>query len=70
MSRRGLQSRPSVVQLPGGIRLDGMRFKLVERDEQGRPKMFEVLPPEDKTPDEEVWILYAHEESIRKPKEG
>lgn len=67
MSKRGLKSRPSVVQLPGGILLQGVRFRLTKRDADGRPLMFEVLPPNDRTPDEDVWILYAHEESIRKP---
>lgn len=60
-----LSSPPSVVQLPGGIRLSGVPFKIVDRHEDGSPKTFEILPRMTSTkPD---CVLYADEEWIRGP---
>lgn len=52
---------PSAVQLPGGIRLVGIQFKIIGRHEDGSPKTFEILPPGEKGD----CSLYASEEWIR-----
>lgn len=59
----GLSSVPSVVQLPGGVLLKALPFKIVERDADGRPKLFELLPPGEKG----TCALFADEEWIRSP---
>lgn len=59
---RKLSKLPSVVQLPGGVRLSGIPFRIVARDEQDRPLMFQILP-EGETGD---CALYADAEWIRK----
>lgn len=61
-----LRKIPSSVQLPGGIRLDGIKFRITGYDEEGRPKTFEILSPGDEST-EGVWTLYAVEALIRKP---
>ncbi len=55
---------PSVVQLPGGVRLNAVPFKIVEYNEDGTPKLFELLPavPDDTR---EVWFLFADEKALR-----
>lgn len=60
---------PGTVQLPGGIRLSAVRFKVVERHEDGSPKLFEILPRgmSADAADSEVWALFADEERIRSP---
>jgi hypothetical protein len=55
------KSIPSVVQLPGGIKLNAVPFKVIERDDEGRPLKFEILPPGERG----EWMLFAHEPSIR-----
>jgi len=56
----GLKAIPSVVQLPGGIQLKGMPFKIVEYNPDGTPKLFELLPPGEDGPvrlfAQEAWI--------------
>lgn len=42
--KKGLSALPSVVQLPGGIQLKPMPFKITGYDEAGMPKAFELLP--------------------------
>ena len=59
---------PGVVQLPGGIRLNAVPFRVVERNADGSPRLFELMPPGsnvDGVPD--MWALFADEESLRKP---
>lgn len=57
----GLKSVPSVVQLPGGIKLNAIQFKVTEYDEHGVAKVFAICPPGVQGD----WVLFAHEESIR-----
>ena len=67
MSR--LKAVPSVVQLPGGIKLQAIPFKVIKRDEAGRPIVFQIMPAG--TPlgnDDEMWALFADEASIRAAK--
>lgn len=59
-------SPPSVVQLPGGVRLSGIPFRITERHEDGSPKTFEILPALTSSPVD--CVLYANEEWIRAPK--
>jgi hypothetical protein len=59
----GLKSIPSVVQLPGGIQLQGLPFKIVEYNPDGTPKLFELLPSGEKGP----CVLFAQEAWIRSP---
>lgn len=60
---RGLKSIPAVVQLPGGVKLQAVPFKVIERDDEGRPVKFEIMP-KDRSEDAD-WHLFAHEASIR-----
>lgn len=39
-----LSKPPSVVQLPGGVRLNGIPFKIVAYHDDGTPKLFEICP--------------------------
>lgn len=58
---RRLASPPSVVQLPGGVRLSGVAFKVVGYDADGRPLTFEIMPPGERG----TCVLYADEAWIR-----
>ena len=60
------KSRPSVVQLPGGIILQGVPFNIVEYHPDGTPKLFELLP----TGKEGECSLFADESWIRRPRPG
>lgn len=42
---KGPKTIPNQVQLPGGIVLKGMPFKIVEYNPDGSPKLFELQPP-------------------------
>jgi len=69
---KGPKSIPSQVQLPGGIVLKGMPFKIVEYNPDGTPKLFE-LQPSDAAFDikaEGACILFAREELLRSPWPG
>ena len=57
-------SRPSVVQLPGGITLQGVQFNIVEYHPDGTPKLFELQPRGVKG----ECSLYADESWIRGPR--
>jgi len=62
-----LKSIPSVVQLPGGVTLKGVPFKIVEYYPDGRPKLFAIHPttePFDIT-DKGACVLFASEEIVR-----
>ena len=69
--RKGPKSVPSQVQLPGGIVLKGLSFKIIEYNADGSPKTFELLPRNTDTvklaSDPDVCTLFAHEEWIRSP---
>jgi hypothetical protein len=64
-----LKHPPSIVQLPGGIRLSAVDFKVEGRDEQGRPVLFRLLP-EGSTIErnDDYWALYANESALRGPR--
>jgi hypothetical protein len=59
---------PSLVQLPGGITLKGMPFKIIAYNEDGSPKTFELQPPgrHDLSADG-ACVLFAREELLRSP---
>ncbi len=65
----GLKSIPSVVQLPGGVVLKGLAFKVIERNSNGSPKVFELLPAgvNGDPASDDSYVLWAHEEGIRRP---
>jgi hypothetical protein len=58
-----LKATPSVVQLPGGIRLTSVPFKILDYHEDGSPKTFEILPPGTKA----ACYLFADEKWLRSP---
>ena len=64
---KGPKSIPSQVQLPGGIVLKGMPFKIVEYNPDGTPKLFELQPAgaafDIKT--DGACVLFAQEELLR-----
>lgn len=60
--RKPLNSRPAVVQLPGGIRLNAVPFRIVGySDQNGSPMLFELLPPGS----DGQWMLFADEAALR-----
>jgi hypothetical protein len=69
MQKKGPKSIPSQVQLPGGITLKGVPFKIVEYNPDGTPKLFELLPlgaAFDIT-ENDTCVLFARETVMRKP---
>ena len=62
-SHKGPKTIPPQVQLPGGIVLKGMPFKIVEYNPDGTPKLFELQPsgPHDIKADG-ACVLFAQEE--------
>lgn len=62
----GLKRIPNVVQLPGGIRLNAVPFRIVERHEDGTPKLFELMPAGSPINGKDMWALFANEEMLRK----
>jgi hypothetical protein len=59
---------PSVVQLPGGVRLEALPFRVIEHNADGSPRIFELMPPGTQVSGVDgMWALFAHEASIRKP---
>lgn len=65
---KGLKSIPSQIQLPGGIVLKGMPFKIIEYHPDGTPKLFELQPPgpHDIKADG-ACVMFAREELLRSP---
>lgn len=63
--RKSPSTIPSVVQLPGGVRLSAVPFRIVERHEDGSPKLFELMPPGTEI-SEGMWALFADEQRLRK----
>lgn len=57
---------PGVVQLPGGVKLSAVPFRVVERHADGSPRLFELMPRGAEIKGEGVWALFADEESIRR----
>ena len=69
---KGPKSIPSQVQLPGGIVLKGIPFKIVAYNPDGTPKLFELQPP---SPGFDIkadgaCVLFAREDWIRSPVPG
>jgi hypothetical protein len=69
---KGPKTIPTQVQLPGGVLLKGMPFKIVAYNDDGSPKLFELQPagaPFDiKEPG--TCYLFAREDWIREPVPG
>lgn len=66
---KGPKTIPSQLQLPGGILLKGLPFKIVAYNDDGTPKLFELQPtnaPFDIT-QESTCVLFAREELLRAP---
>jgi hypothetical protein len=66
---RGPRSIPSQVQLPGGVVLKGLPFRIVEYNADGSPRLFELQPagaPFDIAEDG-TCVLFAREELLRNP---
>jgi len=66
---KGPKTIPSQVQLPGGVVLKGLPFKIVEYNPDGTARLFELRPAEDAfdiTADG-TCVLFAREELLRNP---
>ena len=65
---KGPKAIPSQLQLPGGIVLKGMPFKIVAYNPDGSPKLFELQPPGPHDLGVEgTCVLFAREELLRNP---
>lgn len=58
---------PSVVQLPGGVRLQAVPFRVTAYGDDGSPLVFEIVPKGGSIEGAGVWWLFADEQSIRSP---
>ena len=69
---KGPRSIPTQVQLPGGLVLKGLPFKIVEYHPDGSPKLFELQPsgPGFDIKADGACVLFAHEELLRSPWPG
>lgn len=65
----GPRTIPSQVQLPGGIVLKGMPFKIVAYNTDGSPRLFELQSPNASfdIKEDDACVLFAREDWIRKP---
>ena len=65
----GPKSIPNQVQLPGGLVLKGMPFKIVEYNSDGTPRLFELQPsgPDFDIKADGSCVLFAREELLRSP---
>lgn len=61
-----LSAIPSVVNLPHGIRLNSIPFRITSWDDAGRPKTFEILEAGTELGPDDC-ALFASEEWIRRP---
>jgi hypothetical protein len=66
---KGPKGIPSQLQLPGGVVLKAMPFKIVEYNADGSPKRFELQPASARfdISEDDTCVLFAREEVIRKP---
>ena len=68
---KGPKSIPSQIQLPGGLVLKGMPFKVVEYNPDGSPKLFELQPAgegfdiKQAATRDGTCVLFAQEEILR-----
>jgi hypothetical protein len=62
---------PTQVKIAGGVTLKAMPFKIVEYNDDGTPKLFELQPagPHDMSADG-ACVLFAQEEWIRAAQPG
>jgi len=67
--QKGPKTIPSQVQLPGGVVLKGLPFKIVAYNPDGSPKLFELLPPDAHvgTAADGECVLFAREALLRSP---
>jgi hypothetical protein len=72
MKRTGVKSIPSVVQLPGGLQLRPIPFKIVEYNPDGTAKLFELQPVTEAFDirQDNNCVLFAQESWIRSPMPG
>ena len=69
---KGPKSIPNQVQLPGGVMLKGMPFKVVEYNPDGSPKLFELQPPGESfdikqaATGDGTCVLFAQEKLLRR----
>lgn len=70
--KTGLSAIPSVIQLPGGIRLTSVPFLITSYDVEGRPLSFEIQPPGSAMPPVEKGglVLFADEAWLRMSRVG
>ncbi len=68
--RKPLKTIPSVVQLPGGVRLSAVPFRVVAWNEDDTPRMFEILPADADQSGPGLWYLFADAAAIRAPGAG
>lgn len=68
-SSKGPKVIPSQVQLPGGVVLKGLPFKIVEYNVDGSPKLFELQSADVPFDIREhgTCVLFAREELLRSP---
>ena len=60
----GLKTIPSVIQLPGGIRLEALQLKVTEYADDGvTPKMFELMP-KGSTVGKHGYVVYGSREQF------
>jgi hypothetical protein len=66
---KGLKSIPTQVQLPGGLTLKGLPFKIVAYNDDGSPRLFELQPvgAAFDIKAEGSCVLFAREELLRNP---
>ena len=65
---KGPKTAPSQVQLPGGIVLKGLPFKIVAYNDDGTPKLFELQPVgSHDLKEKHSCVLFAWEELMRTP---
>ena len=65
----GIKSIPSQLQLPGGIVVKAIPFKIVAYHDDGTPRLFELQPagPHNTSIDGNC-VLFAQEEFVRSPR--
>jgi hypothetical protein len=66
---KGPKTIPSQVQLPGGVVLKSLPFKIVEYHPDGTPKLFELQPASSNfdIKAEDTCVMFAREEVLRTP---
>lgn len=68
--QKGPKTIPTQVQLPGGVILKAMPFKVVEYNSDGSPKLFELQSPDPGFKADAYageCVLFANEGMLRNP---